>query len=241
MNQFRTLVFVVLACALWLVPARADDPPKKLAAEQRNELRAKMKSLNDAGLKAYRAGRIDEAEKAYVEGVEICRRLYPSDEYPGGHPVLANSIHILAMFYLIHKRYADAEPLCREAFTMYKRVYQENHRYVDQSLNNLAFVYQALGKYADAEPLYKDALALRKHLHKGDHPDVAQSLNNLAFLYRAQGQFIDAEPLYVESLAMRKRLHPRQDHPEVALGLGNLAALLQARGQYAHAEPLCRD
>jgi len=63
----------------------ADDSPKKLTPEEWKELEAKWKALNEAGLKAYQAGMLEEAVKAHEEELEINRRRYPKEEYPDGH------------------------------------------------------------------------------------------------------------------------------------------------------------
>ena len=63
--RFKTFAISVLTPALLAVPASADDPPKKLTAEERKELEAKWLELNEAGFKAYQAGKYSEAAKAW--------------------------------------------------------------------------------------------------------------------------------------------------------------------------------
>ena len=55
MSRFMLLVACVLTCALLGIPASADDPPKKLSAEERKELEAKRGEQNKAGYEAFQA------------------------------------------------------------------------------------------------------------------------------------------------------------------------------------------
>ena len=197
MTRFMLFVTCVLTCALLGVPVCADDPPKKLTAEERKELEAKWGELNTAGIKAHNAGKGDEADKAITAALQIARRVYAKAEFPDGHANLAASLHNLAVLYQSQAKYADAEPLFKDALEMYKRLFKDkDHPDLATSLNDLAFLYNSQGKYADAEPLYKDALEMRKRLFKDkDHPALARSLNNLAGLYQSQAKYADAEQI----------------------------------------------
>ncbi|MEH2152210.1 CHAT domain-containing protein, partial [Nostoc sp.] len=156
------------------------------------------------------------------------------------HPDVAQSLNQLATLYNRQGRYADAEPLSRQALEMRKRLLGEEHPDVANSLNNLAGLYLSQGRYADAEPLFRQALEMRKRLLGEEHPDVANSLNNLAGLYQSQGRYADAEPLFRQALEMNKRLLG-EEHPDVAQSLNQLAALYLSQGRYADAEPLFRQ
>jgi CHAT domain-containing protein/tetratricopeptide (TPR) repeat protein len=240
MTRLVPLVLGVLAVA-WLADAvSADDPPKKLTAEERKELEVKWKERNDAGLKAYPAGRHLEAVKLCEEALGIARRLYPKAEYPDGHNTLATSLNNLGFLYQAQGRYADAEPHLREALAMRRRLFKGDHPDVATSMSNLAELYRAQGKYGDAEPLCAEALAMRRRLFRGDHPAVARGLGGLAELYRALGRYDDAEPLCAEALAMRRRMHPG-DHPDVARSMTNLGSLYEAQGRSTSAELLLRE
>src|SRR5579872_353543 len=188
MPRFMLLVIGVLSCALLCLPVGADDPPKKLTAEERKELEAKQKELNEAGIKAYRASKYPDAQKAWVAALEIARRLYPKDQFPDGHTDLASSLNNLAFLYSSQGKLRDAEPFYKDALEIRKRLIKgQDHPDLALSLNNLATLYKDLGRLGDAEPLNRDAVEMYKRLFKGqDHPNLAVSLNNLAVLYRKQ-------------------------------------------------------
>ncbi len=240
MKRFTLLATCVLTCSLLGIPARADEPPKKLTKEERKELEAKWKTWGEGGTKAYQAGKIDEAAKAFAEALKIARRLYPNDAFPNGATSLATSLNNLAAMYKAQAKLTEAEPLFRDAIHIYRRLFKGDHAATAASMNNLAELYRDQAKLEEAEPLYRDALAMRKRLFKGDHPDVADSLNNLAVLYYSRGKFADAEPLFRDALAMKMRLF-KGDHPDVADSLNNLAFLLKEQGKYTDAEPLYHD
>jgi tetratricopeptide (TPR) repeat protein len=134
-------------------------------------------------------------------------------------------------------KFADAEPLFKQALAIREKTLDPDDPNLATSLNNLAELYRVQGRYADAEPLYKRALAIYEKVRGPDNPNVATLLNNLALLYTSQSRYADAEPLYKRSLAIReKSLGP--DHPNVARALNNLAGFYRIQGRYADAEPL---
>lgn len=233
------LAMATLGCVGWLA-AWAGDPPKKLTAEERKELEAKWDKFDDAGFNAYQAGKFPAAEKGWMAGLEVARRLYPKTEFPDGHANLAQSLNNLAALYQHQGKWSEAEPLFKDALDMRRRLFKGDHSSLATSMNNLAALYEAQGKLSEAEPLYKDALDMLRRVFKGDHPNMASSMSHLAGLYQTQGKLAEAEPLYKDALDMRKRLF-KGDHPNLATGMNNLAFLYQHQGKLSEAEPLLKD
>src|SRR5262249_54152986 len=149
----------------------------------------RLQELNSAGVKHYRAGRLEEAASALGKALEVARRLYPRTEFPDGDPDLAASLNNLASVLQARGKFAEAEPLFRDALDMKRRHYRrQDDPDLALSLNNLANVLEAQGKYAEAEPLYRDAVAMCRRLYPNrDHPDLARGLNNLAGVLQARG------------------------------------------------------
>ncbi|MCP2728906.1 CHAT domain-containing tetratricopeptide repeat protein, partial [Limnofasciculus baicalensis] len=106
---------------------------------------------------------------------------------PEKHPHIAGSLNNLAALYQSQGRYAEAEPLLRQALAINQEILPEKHPLVANSLNNLAYLYESQGRYAEAEPLFRQALAMFQEILPEKHPDIAGSLENLAFLYQAKG------------------------------------------------------
>jgi CHAT domain-containing protein len=136
-------------------------------------------------------------------------------------------------------RYAEAEPLYREALEIRRRLLGEDHPYTAQSYNNFAMNLDAHGKYAEAEPLYREALEIRRRLLGEDHPYTGQSYNNVAMNMKAQGKYAEAERLFRKALEIRRRVLG-EDHPYTAQSYNNVACNLNDQGKYAEAEPLLR-
>jgi hypothetical protein len=49
-------------------------------------------------------------------------------------------------------RYAEAEPLYKQAMKLYRTALGEGHPDYANTLNNLALLYDAMGRHAEAEP-----------------------------------------------------------------------------------------
>jgi tetratricopeptide (TPR) repeat protein len=136
-------------------------------------------------------------------------------------------------------RYAEAEPLLREALTRRESKLAPEHPNVATDLNNLAELLRVTNRLAQAEPLYRRALAIDEAAYGPEHPRVAIDLNNLAQLLQATNRLAEAEPLMRRALAIDEAAYGPK-HPNVAIRLNNLAQLLQATNRLAKAEPLSR-
>lgn len=233
-----SLTVIALIACIWSIAA--DDPPRKLTADERKELDEKLKDRSAVALKHYQAGEFTSAHTAFEEVLAISRRRFPTDEFPNGHVDIANSLNNLALLLQVQGKLAEAEPYYRECLEMKKHLYKGDHRDLARSLNNLATLLQAQGKQADAEPICRDALAMYRRLFQEDHSDVAMCLNNLGVLLQERGKLAEAESLHRESLAMKQRMY-KGDHAEMVNGLHNMGLLLKGRGKLDEAEPYYRQ
>ncbi len=136
-------------------------------------------------------------------------------------------------------RYAEAEPLLREALTRRESKLAPNDPEIAIALNNLAQLLQATNRLAEAEPLYRCALTIDEAAYGPKHPNVARDLNNLAQLLQGTHRLAEAEPLMRRALAIEEAAYG-PEHPNVAINLNNLAPLLQATHRLVEAEPLSR-
>lgn len=137
-------------------------------------------------------------------------------------------------------KYAEAEPLLRQALAIRQKRLDHQHPEVAEGLNNLAAVLDREGKYAEAESLYRQALAIKQQRLRSGDPDLIGGINNLAVALDHQGKYVEAELFFRRALAMsQKWLGP--EHPVVATGLNNLAHIRSRQGKYAEAEPLYRQ
>jgi tetratricopeptide (TPR) repeat protein len=141
-------------------------------------------------------------------------------------------------WYLMEReRYAEAEPVLRQALAIREQQLGPQHSDTATSFNDLAELYWRQGRYTEAEPLVQHALTIRKQQFGLSHPDTATSLNDLAVLYDEQGKYAEAEPLFERALDIREQqLGP--EHRDTAQSLNNLAYCNKAQGKYEQAERL---
>ncbi|MBX9579171.1 MAG: CHAT domain-containing protein [Gemmataceae bacterium] len=222
-----TRIALVLGAVLLGAGLRAaDDPPpkKELTPEERKELKARWASATAASVKAYRAGELNDAEKAADEALRLAGELYPASDYPDGHDDIVVNIINIANIQSGKGNLRLAERLHRSALAMTKRLHPGDHDDVARGLTHLALFYVSHDEFKAAKPLLVDALAMQRRLHEGsDHPNVVIALKNLVALHEDQNQHAAAEPLLVEVLAIQRRLHKGADHPDVARTMLRLA------------------
>ena len=142
--------------------------------------------------------------------------------------------------YLRLGRYAEAEPLLREALAIRRAALGSEHVEVAQSLGDLANLLRRRGDYEAALSLARESLEMSRRLRGAEHADVAEALMTLALVLDRKGDVAAAEPLYREALELRRRvLGP--GGPLVAESLNDLADAVQRRGRYDEAEALFRE
>jgi hypothetical protein len=71
------------------------QPPQALTPEELR-LEKQAKELNKEGLRLHSEGEYTEAIHVLRRALDICRRLYPKERYPQGHPNLTTVINNLA-------------------------------------------------------------------------------------------------------------------------------------------------
>jgi hypothetical protein len=120
----------------------------------------------------------------------------------------AESSLLRSVAKLLHSqgKFAEAEPLYREALEGRRRRLGPGDSATLTSLESLAGILQAQGKLAEAEPLYRKALEGRRRRHGPRDPATLTSLESLAGILQAQGKLAEAEPLYREALEGRNAM-----------------------------------
>ena len=199
---------------------------------EKQDVLAKLSSLNKQITEMYEAGRFNQAIPMAWEFFELSEKSLGPD-----HPDTAMPLNVLALMYRSMRDYPKAEALFCRALKIAEKALGPDHPDIVAILNNLAELYCSLGDYAKAEPLYARALKIDEKALGPDHPGTARSLNALAGVYLSMGDYAKAEPLFQRALKIReKALGP--DHPDTATDLNNLAELYRSMGDYAKAEPL---
>ena len=157
-----------------------------------------------------------EAEKLYLEALEVCRRLAESVSREAYEPGVAITCNNLGILYKDTGRPAEAEKQYLEALEVYRhlaeRVSREAYEpYVARTCNNLGALYKDTGRPTEAEKLYLKALEIRRRLaetvsREAYEPYVARTCNNLGLLYKDTGRLVEAEKLYLEAIEVYRRL-----------------------------------
>jgi CHAT domain-containing protein/tetratricopeptide (TPR) repeat protein len=188
-------------------------------------------TLNRQVEQLYREGKYEDAISLAQHVLELAKQRGPD------HPDVASSLNSLAELFRKQGRFAEAEPLHRQALSIRERMLRPNHPDIDMSLNYLVEVYRGLNQFGDAQLLYEHWLGIREKALGNQHPLVGRTLNDFADLFRVRKRWEEAEPLYKRALVINENASHLQ---EVARSLGGLAECYSGKGIYADAERFYR-
>ncbi len=90
-----------------------------------------------AAVQAYAAGNYGDAETRLLNALDRAKFFGSKD------PRLAATLNDLGLTYFREGKYAEAEPLHRQALVIRERIYGADHPEVAATLNDLAFLYVA--------------------------------------------------------------------------------------------------
>ena len=206
----------------------------------------KAKLYNLRGILFSKTQQYEEAEKAYKQALEICRRLAARNP-EAYEPALARCYNNLGVLYKDTQRYKDAEKAYEQALEIRRRLVAQNPEAYEPGLsdsyNNLGNLYSDTQRYEEAEKAYKQALEIRRRLAgcnpEAYEPDLSDSYNNLGVLYKDIQRYEEAEKAYEQALEIRRRLvarNPEAYEPDLAASYNNLGILYSDTQQYEEAE-----
>jgi len=180
--------------------------------------------------KYYNAGDYSQAEKYYLEAIDIKEKIFGKD-----HPSYATSLNNLGLLYVKMGDYSQAEKYYLEAKNIFEKVLGKDHPDYAISLNNLGLLYNKMVNYSQAEKYYLEAKNIREKVLGKEHPDYATSLNNLGSLYVKMGDYSQAEKYHLEAKNIFEKVLGK-DHPDYAISLNDLGLLYFIMGDYSQAE-----
>lgn len=123
---------------------------------------------------------------------------------------LAKGLQIIGGAYLVQLRYAEAEPLYRQAVSIWEK--DGKWLNVAVGLNNLSTICVQTQRLAEASSLLKRALGILESELPPDHPELVRPLTNLAVVYLKLKQQKEAEGLLLRALAIAEsRFGPRHE------------------------------
>jgi serine/threonine-protein kinase len=201
---------------------------RKVAGENSADF---AESLHSLGMVAEEKGDSKASETYFRQELAILQKL--GKEYPA---LLFNLGTVLSRT----GQYEEAISIHRDAVTLARKIYGEEHPFVANSLEGFGLALNTSGDQAAAEPLLRQALEMRRKLHGDKSPDFALSMNNLARVLNAKGDYTEAENLFRRALDLFTRQFG-DEHPRVGDTKNNLSQLLYTKGDYAEAEKICRE
>ena len=193
----------------------------KADAEEIGDAELLASALGSMGAVALSRRQLDEAEKLFIEGLQMRRAA--GDMY--GTTSLLNN---LALTLRSMRRFDEAEKVHSEGLSIERA--EGNLTGAAASLNNLGVLASIQGRYEEAEKLYRESLELFRL--NNDRYGTASALNNLGMIAYGSERFEEAEELSRESLEIKRDIGNRE---WIASTLVNLGALLVRRGEYGEA------
>jgi tetratricopeptide (TPR) repeat protein len=133
---------------------------------------------------------------------------------------------------------SDAEVFYKNAISLYRKIYGENHPSISVQINNMASMFVKCKRYEEAEVLYETSRKILTVFHGHGHSSVATSINNLASLNGTLGRFEKAMTLRSEALGILLKLHG-SENKVVADELMKIAELLVLKKDLNDAMDAC--
>jgi serine/threonine protein kinase len=143
----------------------------------------------------------------------------------------AENISELANVSFYQGRYDVSEPLNRQALTINRRLFGEEHPTVAQNLNNLGAIEMNRGNYAASEANYRQALVITEAWYGSDHPETAANLTALAQPVSFENRGDEAQALLERALVIQKHVNGPVNST-VATTINALGTLAFNRDQY---------
>lgn len=198
---------------------------------------ATAESLHSLGDILATQHRIEEAEAAYRQALDMCRQLRRSGVASRDSLALLRDF---AMLLDLLQRRSEAEALDREAVGLCQQEYGDEHEQTILSMNGLLARLRAQHKLDEAEPLARSLVTVTRKLYGEESAPTAGALLNLATILRARNDVQPALELFQQAVRLRRAIAPL-DESELAKALsGEGAALLDVR-RPAEAEAPLRE
>ena len=146
----------------------------------------------------------------------------------------------LARMSALQGKYAQAEPLFREALEIQRRVLGPAHTYTLISMESLATMNEVLGRHAQADELFLKALELSRGALGAEHPITLTILADVGSIYERRGEYAQAQAFIAQALDGRRHALGA-DHPETMSSVADLALVYMSQGKLVESEPLARE
>ena len=207
----------------------AEAKLSRLGASGANVLSRRARLRHWQGEVQNARGRLDEAEVAHREALELRRR------DPHGDPSeIGTSLNALGNLAQLRRDYAAAMKYYREGLALRERELGPDHPRVAGSLNNIGRMLVAECAWDDARRHFERALSIRRRLYGEDHVEIGRVLYNLADLEDELGRREQAIEAAERACAMTTRALG-EEHPLLGAMWSSLSHLWLAEGAAAEA------
>lgn len=188
-------------------------------------------SHEEAGAKAYGAGKYTEAERLFSEALSAAKNIDNNESQ------LARTYNDLGTVYKELGKYTQAEEVLTKAISLIEKSEGSESPLMGFALNNLATVYGSQAKYTEAEDLYKRVLEIGEQKVKKlkNTSLLAIPLNNLANGYINLGDYAEAQKMLNRAIAIYDNSKIPKDQAYVATRI-NFGLLNQCIGNYKASE-----
>jgi tetratricopeptide (TPR) repeat protein len=199
-----------------------------LVAEAKHHLGS---SYTNLGVLYRRAGEMNQAKEAYLQGLELFQSL-PSPR------ACAHTLMNLGNLATIQGDLEESESYLNRARIIFEEI--DDVAGKGRVLNNLGILYHQLGKFDQALEMYKERLALAIQL--GDDTVRANVLGNMAIIYQDLGDIEQALATGTMRLQLAQNQNDILGQANAYLKLGNIYAFKQddlaAIELYEHAQSM---
>ncbi|MCC7373989.1 MAG: serine/threonine protein kinase [Verrucomicrobiales bacterium] len=199
---------------------------RKSEPRRESELAA---ALFDLATAHWKQRKLNDAEQALVESLEIRRRIFGPE-----HAAVAATLNNLGAVYRRQRRLEEAEKLTRDGLGIRTRLFGDESLEVAESLRNLAIVLVDRGLRPEGETAARRMLEIRRRLLGQDHPLVAASLADLAWVLGSGTNPEEIESLETEAFGIQRRWLGDL-HPDVARSAYLLGERMRVRGNLVEA------
>ena len=150
-------------------------------------------------------GQLRKKQKRYQDAERLLKEQWSIDMRSGIALELAYDKTDLGLLYCDEGRFAEAEPLLKEALAKLRNAMGVDYLYGSLTRRGLASVYLEQKRYSEAGKLFEEALAIQEQLVGPDHPYVADTLEAYAHLMHAKNDEPNASQMEERARQIRER------------------------------------
>lgn len=173
----------------------------------------------------------------YTESYETFRQAHDARSQGNEEqldPSWTSDLDLLGLKLFISNRFAEAEPLLREAVTAKENMLGYDHWRTMKSVVPLARALHAQDKHAEAETFYRRGFTWYMEQEGDEHEETLKVINELASVLASQDKLEEAEKLNRKSLGKRETvLGPA--HMDTLESAFTLAGILEKQARFEEA------